>query len=76
LDVLLDEHGFKRVITEICPQNWGDALYVRVKPALCFDIGANNGRWTREEHQMFICGLRMYGRDWKKVLSLVPTRTR
>ena len=33
------------------------------------------GRWTREEHHTFIKGLEMYGKGWKKIASLIKTRT-
>lgn len=41
------------------------------------DINAKEctGRWTREEHQLFIKGLEMYGKGWKKIASLIKTRT-
>ena len=29
------------------------------------------GRWTVEEHDAFVQGLKLYGREWKKVSSLV-----
>jgi SHAQKYF class myb-like DNA-binding protein len=35
----------------------------------------SSGRWTREEHQAFLDGLRIYGREWKKVARNIPTRT-
>jgi SHAQKYF class myb-like DNA-binding protein len=34
-----------------------------------------SGRWTREEHHTFIKGLEMYGKGWKKIASLIKTRT-
>jgi FkbM family methyltransferase len=50
VDLLLAEHGFKRVILEMTDKQWGDAVYIRVnskvKPTLCFDIGANKGLWA------------------------------
>lgn len=33
------------------------------------------GRWTREEHVMFLKGLEMYGKGWKKIAQLIKTRT-
>jgi SHAQKYF class myb-like DNA-binding protein len=33
------------------------------------------GRWTREEHHLFLKGLEMYGRGWKKIAMLMKTRT-
>jgi SHAQKYF class myb-like DNA-binding protein len=35
----------------------------------------HTGRWTREEHEAFLQGLRRYGKEWKKVAALVKTRT-
>lgn len=37
--------------------------------------GMNGGRWTEKEHQSFLVGLRLYGREWKKVASKIRTRT-
>ena len=34
-----------------------------------------SGRWTNAEHEAFLQGLKVYGREWKKVASLIPTRT-
>mmetsp|Transcript_28370 Transcript_28370/g.61764 ORF Transcript_28370/g.61764 Transcript_28370/m.61764 type:complete len:503 (+) Transcript_28370:102-1610(+) len=33
------------------------------------------GRWSREEHEQFLEGLKIYGREWKKVAKRIPTRT-
>ncbi|CAI2385096.1 unnamed protein product [Moneuplotes crassus] len=32
------------------------------------------GRWKKSEHDDFIKGLKMYGKDWKKIEALVKTR--
>lgn len=37
--------------------------------------GMNGGRWTDQEHQSFLTGLRLYGREWKKVAAKIKTRT-
>ncbi|CAH0517089.1 unnamed protein product [Peronospora belbahrii] len=37
--------------------------------------GMNGGRWTEQEHQRFLAGLRLYGREWKKVAGKIKTRT-
>jgi hypothetical protein len=37
--------------------------------------GALNGRWTKEEHELFLEGLGKYGREWKKVACLIKTRS-
>jgi len=34
-----------------------------------------SGRWSPTEHQRFLEGLRLYGRDWNQVTALVGTRT-
>ena len=34
-----------------------------------------NGRWTREEHELFLKALNEYGREWKKVAKLIKSRT-
>ncbi|GMI56565.1 hypothetical protein ScalyP_jg11962 [Parmales sp. scaly parma] len=33
------------------------------------------GRWTSEEHALFVQGLSLYGRDWRKVANNIKTRT-
>ncbi len=35
----------------------------------------SRGRWTDEEHQKFLVGLNLYGNTWRKIESLVQTRT-
>ena len=35
----------------------------------------STGRWTASEHSAFLTGLTLYGRDWKLVSTLIPTRT-
>mmetsp|Transcript_28515 Transcript_28515/g.40066 ORF Transcript_28515/g.40066 Transcript_28515/m.40066 type:complete len:565 (+) Transcript_28515:439-2133(+) len=37
--------------------------------------GQTSGRWTHEEHQAFLEGLKIFGREWKKVAERIPTRT-
>lgn len=37
--------------------------------------GQTAGRWTPEEHQDFLEGLKIFGREWKKVAERIPTRT-
>jgi len=33
------------------------------------------GRWSRDEHEAFLDGLKIFGREWKKVATKIPTRT-
>ena len=35
----------------------------------------NVGRWTAEEHRLFLQGQEQYGKDWKKIAQLIKTRT-
>lgn len=32
------------------------------------------GKWTEEEHALFVQGLRLYGKKWTKISALVKTR--
>ena len=34
----------------------------------------SSGRWTKEEHQRFIDGLKKFGKNWKQVEEYVATR--
>ena len=33
------------------------------------------GRWTPEEHRLFLEGVMLYGKDWKKMQPLIRTRS-
>jgi len=35
----------------------------------------NTGRWTAEEHRLFLQGLEVHGKGWKKIASLIQSRT-
>lgn len=35
----------------------------------------NTGRWSHYEHEAFLLALQIYEREWKKVASVVRTRT-
>lgn len=37
--------------------------------------GENTGRWTAEEHRLFLQGLEAHGKGWKKIASLIKSRT-
>lgn len=36
---------------------------------------SSSGRWTNAEHVAFLAGLKIHGREWKKVAQNIPTRT-
>jgi len=38
-------------------------------------LGENTGRWTGEEHRLFLQGLEQHGKGWKKIASLIKSRT-
>lgn len=45
-------------------------------PGRVVDTGhEHTGRWTKQEHEAFLSGLKMYGKEWKKVAAKVKTRT-
>jgi len=37
--------------------------------------GEHTGRWGNEEHELFLRGLELYGKGWKKIANLIKTRT-
>lgn len=41
----------------------------------CGSQGENTGRWTAEEHRLFLQGLELHGKGWKKIASLIKSRT-
>lgn len=43
--------------------------------ATCSNQGENTGRWTAEEHRLFLQGLEQHGKGWKKIASLIKSRT-
>lgn len=46
-----------------------------VDPSICQPGNELTGRWTRHEHNLFLEALKKYGKEWKKVASMVKTRT-
>ena len=39
------------------------------------DSDEASGRWTDEEHRLFLEGVMLYGKDWKKMQPLIKTRS-
>ena len=53
-----------------------DILGVVTMPlASSLPLFSTAGRWTKPEHDAFVEGLRLYGKEWKRVAKLIPTRT-
>ncbi|ETP33400.1 hypothetical protein F442_18054 [Phytophthora nicotianae P10297] len=56
-------------------------LFTSLRPALKREAkgeippGTQVGRWTKREHELFLEGLQRFGKSWKKISSLVHTRT-
>lgn len=40
-----------------------------------FGTVCQSGRWTTDEHNLFLTGLKMYQKQWKQIAELVKTRT-
>jgi len=38
-------------------------------------VKENTGRWTSEEHNMFLEGLKLHGKGWKAIAQMIKTRT-
>lgn len=34
--------------------------------------GNNVGRWSSAEHAKFLEGYRLYGKDWRRISTIVP----
>lgn len=45
----------------------------QVPPPMTKDT--TTGRWTQEEHQLFLEGLRIHKKQWKQIADLIKTRT-
>lgn len=45
------------------------------KKSLDNNIATNEGRWSKEEHNKFLEGIVLYGINWKKVKTMIGTRT-
>jgi len=37
--------------------------------------GESTGRWTKDEHNTFLDGLRIHGKEWKKIANMIATRS-
>lgn len=39
------------------------------------NASSQHGRWTKEEHEKFVKGIVLFGRNWKKVEEFIGTRS-
>ena len=39
------------------------------------DFPGKRGHWTQDEHERFIEAINKYGKDWKKIMQVVGTRS-
>ncbi|OQR99127.1 hypothetical protein ACHHYP_07251 [Achlya hypogyna] len=53
----------------------GDGGAPPVVPVARVKAPPNGGRWSDHEHRLFLQGLELYGRDWRRIARLVQTRT-
>lgn len=57
------------------PSSTPDGSEYGDQPAVRGGKSTHIGRWTKKEHELFLEGLKLYGKSWKKISSLVVTRT-
>ena len=60
----------------ICVQTMNTVSKPRTTNPKAGRDATNIGRWTKMEHQAFVEGLQLYGREWKKVAKLVRPSVR
>lgn len=44
-------------------------------PSVSLNINTNMGRWSEEEHRLFLVAALEHGRNWKKIATVVESRT-
>jgi SHAQKYF class myb-like DNA-binding protein len=52
-----------------------ESLAVGTSAATSTTGPSKGGRWTSEEHAAFLEGIRLYGKDWRRVAQVVQTRS-
>lgn len=48
---------------------------IAVKDTSAQLVQERTGRWSKEEHDVFLSALQLYGKDWKKIAADIKTRT-
>ena len=56
-------------------QKEGGSVDLTSPPPNTTDTGVKEGRWTNEEHVLFLQALKIHGKIWKKVAAHIKTRT-
>lgn len=56
-------------------QKEGGSVDLTSPPPNTTDTGVKEGRWTNEEHVLFLQALKLHGKIWKKVAAHIKTRT-
>jgi SHAQKYF class myb-like DNA-binding protein len=65
----------KKINVLTCVNNTNNDINGTHKPMEDSTNASTNGRWTPLEHQAFLLGMAVHGREWKKVAEKIPTRT-
>lgn len=47
----------------------------RVEETISEEMIIKGTHWTKEEHQMFLDGLELFGKNWKEISKYVKSRT-
>jgi esterase/lipase superfamily enzyme len=68
-----DDHP-EQVQQSAVDTNSSDQIESVKPPATVVDDGLNHGKFTAEEEVLFLSGLELHGRDWKKIAQHVITR--
>lgn len=56
-------------------ENLSDSAPSTLESSAAKPTAKATGRWTKEEHQRFIEGLKKFGKNWKQVEDYVGTRS-
>ncbi len=53
----------------------GDAVRAYLQVCKRKELDNHTGRWSPEEHELFIQGFELYGKKWSKIARHIPNRT-
>ncbi|CAI5743939.1 unnamed protein product [Peronospora destructor] len=69
-----DAHASSHNGVPVIPTMKIESLVVST-PSTSTTGSSKGGRWTSEEHAAFLEGIRLYGKDWRRVAQVVRTRS-